>query len=325
MKLKEEVKQWLLDSDPWVEYNTRSELLKQEDSSTKVADAKKRILNHPLIQEIFTELKNWPGYALKRHNDAKHSTHKLAFLTDIGLKKDDHPVLIKTAEKIFKEQSEEGAFQIVANIPTHFGGSGEDELAWMLCDTPTVLYSMIKLGYADDKRVEKAVSHLTGLIRENGWPCAAAPQFGKFKGPGRKGDPCPYANLISLQVLANFTNGKNKDVSKIGAETLLDLWTLRKEKRPYLFAMGTGFSKLKAPLIWYDILHVTNVLSQFNWLRNDERLLEMIALLREKADEAGRFKAESVWRAYKEWDFGQKREPSPWITFSVYNILNRFD
>ena len=89
--------------------------------------------------------------------------------------------------------------------------------------------------------------------------------------------------------------------------------------------MGTDFRKLKAPLIWYDILHVTDVLSQFDWLKNNERLLEMVKVIKEKADEFGQFTAESIWRAYKEWDFGQKREPSPWITFSVYNILNRFE
>ena len=324
MILSDEVKKWLIESQPWVEYNTRKELLVQREDNEEVVDSKKRLLNHPLIQEVISEVKEWPGYALKRHNDAKHLTHKLAFLTDLGLKKDDHPVLAKVAEKILTDQSEEGAFQIIANVPVHFGGSGEDELAWMLCDSPTVLYSMIKMGYAEDKRVEKAINHTSSLIRENGWPCAASPKFGKFKGPGRKDDPCPYANLISLKILVNSVNGKNKDISEIGAKTLLNLWTFRKEKKPFLFAMGTDFSKLKAPLIWYDILHITDVLSQFDWLRNDERLLEMINIIRDKADETGRYTAESVWRAYKDWDFGQKKVPSPWITFSVYKILNRF-
>jgi hypothetical protein len=87
--------------------------------------------------------------------------------------------------------------------------------------------------------------------------------------------------------------------------------------------MGTNFKKLKAPLIWYDILHVTNVLTRFEWLLKDERLLEMIGIIKDKADENGFFKAESVWRAFKDWDFGQKKESSSWISYLVYNITNK--
>ena len=50
--------------------------------------------------------------------------------------------------------------------------------------------------------------------------------------------------------------------------------------------MGTHFARLKAPLIWYDILHVLDVLTQFPWAWEDARLQEMVALVAEKADAA---------------------------------------
>ncbi|MHA1657128.1 MAG: hypothetical protein ACTSWT_11505, partial [Candidatus Heimdallarchaeota archaeon] len=210
----------------------------------------------------------------------------------------------------------EGAFQIMINVPKAFGGSGEDEQSWMLCDAPTVLYALIKMGWGEDSRIQKAVNHLKGLIRENGWPCAADSIFGKFKGPGKRSDPCPYSNLIALKALAQHRQTRNSSECKTGAETLLQLWEQRKERRPYLFAMGSGFQKLKLPFIWYDILHVVEVLTQFEWLKKDERLLKMIKIVLEKKDEEGKYKPESVWRVWKAWDFGQKREPSPWPQFS---------
>ena len=82
-----------------------------------------------------------------------------------------------------------------------------------------------------------------------------------------------------------------------------------KRKRPYLFAMGTDFSKMKAPLIWYDILHVTDVLTQIPWALEDHRLHEMIEVINQKADEIGSFTAESIWMDWKTWEFGQKKEP----------------
>ncbi len=35
---------------------------------------------------------------------------------------------------------------------------------------------------------------------------------------------------------------------------------MRGQKKYFLFGIGTDFHKLKYPLIWYDILHVSDVL-----------------------------------------------------------------
>jgi hypothetical protein len=87
--------------------------------------------------------------------------------------------------------------------------------------------------------------------------------------------------------------------------------------------MGTDFAKLKMPLIWYDILHVLEVLTQFSHLQDDKRLLEMISLIKAKSNWEGRFTAESVWKPWSIWEFGQKKEPSFLVTLEVYRILKR--
>jgi hypothetical protein len=89
--------------------------------------------------------------------------------------------------------------------------------------------------------------------------------------------------------------------------------------------MGTDFRKLKAPFVWYDILHVLEVLSQFTWLRKDARLLQMLAILKSKMDEEGRFTPESVWTAWKDWEFGQKKTPSRWLTLLAWRIIGRVE
>jgi hypothetical protein len=89
--------------------------------------------------------------------------------------------------------------------------------------------------------------------------------------------------------------------------------------------MGTDFRKLKAPLVWYDILHVLDVLSLFPWLKQDARLLDMLDTLRSKADDQGRFTPESIWTVWKDWEFGQKRAPSRWLTFLAWRIVQRIE
>jgi hypothetical protein len=318
-----EIIEWLLQSDSYVEYNTRVGLLNQKETDEEVIHAKKQMLNDIRVRNLLIELKEWPGYALKRHNDAKHLIHKLAFITDIGIEK-SNPILKLVSDRIIKQQSNEGIFQIMVNIPTHFGGTGKDELSWMLCDAPITLYSMLKMEWENNDKLERGINCLKSLVRENGWPCASSPKLGgKFKRPGKRSDPCPYTNLIMLKAFTQNPKLAMSEESKIGAETLLSLWDQRKQIKPFLFGMGTDFRKLKAPLIWYDILHLTDVLSQLDWLHKDERLLEMVDIINEKANANGLYTAESIWRAFTEWDFGQKKEPSPWITLLVYKILKR--
>ena len=274
------------------------------------------------ISDLLVELASWPGPPLKRHNDASHLLHKLVYIADSGLQIND-PRLVKIVEKVLQAQSVEGAFQVLVNVSAAYGGTGEDSLAWSLCDAPSVLYALLKFGLREDPRVKVAINHLVKSGGQYGWQCVVSPQLGKFRGPGRKSDPCPYATLISLKALAQVPEHRDCLVCHNGAEALLTLWAHRKERKAYLFGMGTDFAKLKAPLIWYDILHVLEVLTQFPWLHGDSRLQEMLKILEVKADKQGRFTAESVWKAWAEWDFGQKKEPSPYITMLAQRILQR--
>lgn len=317
-----DVQQWLLEGPPWVQYRTRIDLLGQGQDEAEVLAVRKAMLEHPLVQDLMKDLSDWPGDVLKRHNDAKHNLHKLTFVVELGIGPEDAG-MAEVAEKILSHQSPEGPFQTMGNIPTHFGGTGQDTLHWMLCDAPLITEALIRLGYGNDPRVELSIEYMKGLVHENGWPCAATASLGKFKGPGRREDPCPYANLLMLQMLSALPEEQDGEAAHLGVETMFGLWELRREKKPFLFAMGTDFHKLKAPLIWYDILHVLDVLTRFPWLRDDSRLSEMLSLLRQKADDRGRYTAESVWLAWKEWDFGQKKEPSPWIAFLVKRLLKR--
>ena len=124
-------------------------------------------------------------------------------------------------------------------------------------------------------------------------------------------------------MLAQLEEWRDGKETRIGAESLLNLWNKSWDLHPYQFYMGTDFRKLKAPFIWYDLLHVVEVLSQFNWLHKDHRLLEMVELIQSKANKEGQYTPESEWTAWKGWDFGQKKQPSRWLTFLVLRMLKR--
>ena len=109
-------------------------------------------------------------------------------------------------------------------------------------------------------------------------------------------------------------------VSSINA--LLSLWENSLNHHPYMFYMGTDFRKLKAPPCWYDIVSVALVLSKYELAWNDPRFLEMIACIRSKQDAEGFFTPESVYMKLKDWDFSQKKNPSPYLTYLCLRIFD---
>jgi hypothetical protein len=320
--MNDQITNWLLQGDPWVVYRTRADLLKQPESDAQVSAARKSMLSDPKVKALLTELADWPGAVLNSHKSASQSFHKLSFIADLGLTIDDRPVK-KIVGRVMRHQSRQGPFQLPMNIPVHFGGSGKEEWAWALCDAPVIVSSLIQLGMKDDPDVREAIEYLNGLVRENGWPCAVSPELGTFRGPGRKADPCPYATLVMMKVLAHIPWLRESESAKTGVEAMLSLWEESKELHPYMFFMGTDFRKLKAPLFWYDILHVLDVLSHFESARKDQRFLQMLQVIKSKADGEGRFTPESIWSAWKDWDFSQKKIPSRGLTFFVQRILKR--
>jgi len=313
---------WLISSDPWTEYRTRLDLLGESPDSPEVLSARIRMINHPNIRAILDSLSAWPGSVVNSHRSAGSLFHLLPFIADLGFTQNDEP-LPGVIEKILKTVSEEGPFRLLMNIPVHFGGSGLDSLGWALCDAPRTSYALAKLGLADHPEVLRARNYLTGLMRSNGFPCVVSKEAGEFRGPGRKEDPCPYATLIMLELISQHEDLKNSEAARKSVDSLLDVWENSLTRHPYMFFMGTDFRKLKVPLIWFDILHVVDILSNFSLAHQDQRFVQMLEVIESKADADGKFTPESVWKAWNSWEFGQKKEPSAWLTFQVYKILNR--
>lgn len=314
---------WLCTAnDPWVRYHARTQLSGLDKTDAALVSDHQEMLAHPKIRRLIADAAAWPGTVLKRHNDAAHLLHQLAVLAELGIRADD-PGMDEVIGAILERQSAEGLFQSLVIAPRAFGGTDEVTLSWILCDAPTVVYALFMFGLGDLPAVQLAVEYLLQLVGENGWPCAAGQDLGNFRGPGRKDDPCPYANLIILKALACVPHLHTHPALRKGTEMLLRHWEQRHERKVRMFGIGTDFCKLKYPFIWYDILHVADTLSHFTWVREDARFAELIKTIVHKADAHGRYTPESVWMAWKDWDFGQKRRPSPWMTFLVTRMVQR--
>lgn len=311
---------WLLESEPYVEYATRISILKQNKSS--LHDLRNSVLLDSRIKRYLNDIADFNSMLVTNHKNPELPIHKLIFLLDVGLDT-DVPEVDLAIKQITKNRDEYGMYKSMTNIPKHFGGSGEDTLSWSLCDAPLMLYALLKAGISYENNVKKGVEYIGALQKDNGFPCTVSKELGKFRGPGKKDDCCPYATLIILKLLSLIPEYTNSELVTIGINQLLNLWENSKVLHPYMFYMGTDFRKLKAPTMWYDIISMSDCLSYFEVATKDKRFQEILDVIESKANQNNQFTPESIYQKCKDWDFGQKKQPSPWLTFLCLRILER--
>jgi len=306
--------------ETWLQYATRLNILKE--SKENLSDLRLQALSDSRIRGYLNDVADYHSILVRNHKDPDLPIHKLLFLLDIGL--DAGVPEIQTAiEKIMENKDNNGVYKSLTNIPKHFGGSGEDTFGWCLCDAPLLLFALVRAGVDYEKHIKQGVDYLVGVHTDYGFPCTVSPEFGKFRGPGRKDDPCPYASLIMLKLLSAIPEYRESEVALKAASSLLSLWENSLERHPYMFYMGTDFRKLKAPAMWYDIVSVVDVLSHFESVKSDFRFVEMLTMIKSKQDSNGFYTPEAVYQKFKGWDFGQKKSPSPYLTYLCCRTIGR--
>lgn len=320
---KTAVVQWLLESaEPWTRFRVLVDLLERPSDEPEVIATHSEMVSHAQVQHLINVASTWGERPLKRHNDASHPLYALSTLVDFGLQVGD-PGMQAVIDKVSSHQSSDGAFQTLVFIPRTFGGPDKDIWSWIACDAPTLLYALLTFGLNNQPHVTRAAQHLADLPGENGYRCSSATELGRFKGPGKRKDPCPIANVYALKALSLAPELSNSLAAQRAAEMLLRHWEHQKDQKYFLSGIGADFRKLKYPFVWYDILHAVDVLSRFPFVHDDPRFNEMVSAVSVQANEDGRFTASSMYRHWQGWSFADKKVPSPWLTFLALRIHAR--
>jgi hypothetical protein len=307
---------WLLDGEPFVRYRTLTDLLGKRRHDRDVVAARNSIATYEPIRRIL-ERQHPAGYwgcptDIYKWWPKKDTTFwLLGILADFGLERDHHRVA-GACEYVFTTQLPGGGFGW-APPPTPAD-----------CFTGILVESLAKLGYADDPRLQRAYGWLLDRQRlDGGFWCKNTGQPG---GP-RAGEPsCAFATLCVVGAIAHNPQLKNAKTGKRALQFLLKCWENRGRIRyaGHDSQIGTGWEKLKYPYTDYRILKYLDVLSRFASIRRDPRMQEMRDTLIDKLDNGGRCYAESIHRVWSEFDFGQKKTPSRWITLLTYRIIGRY-
>ncbi|MBN2172178.1 MAG: terpene cyclase/mutase family protein [Candidatus Krumholzibacteriota bacterium] len=307
--------EWLLAGEPHVRYRTLTDLLGRAEDDGEVLRARRAVRRHGPVRAIFarqhrsgrwgsaTDIQKW-------WPRTDTTFWVLGVLADFGLRR-DAPRVAAACEYVLGTQQPCGAFGW-APPPTPAE-----------CFTGILAGSLAACGYGEDPRLGRVYDWLLARQRpDGGFWCKNTGQPG---GP-REGEPsCAFASLCVAGALAEIPRLARGAAARRLAGFLLGCWERRGTIRyaGHDSRIGTGWERLKYPFTDYRILRFVDVLSRLPAARRDARLGEVVDLLLAGGDPEGRFRAGSIHRAWSDFDFGQKREPSRWLTLLVHRVAGR--
>ncbi|MFP4016647.1 MAG: hypothetical protein ACLFUI_06410 [Halanaerobiales bacterium] len=311
---------WLLESNPWTRHMTLIELLGEPKGSEKASIARKDLKEHPLVSKLLKDTEEWFISPSMRHDDSKMPHYKLKMLADFGFTKSDED--IKRIIEVVTQHTDNNLYAIKQSPPQKVKSDKEkkESKEWhaLPCDSPLISTTLYRLGDRS-KELEETIDIIKDKwMNETGWFCNLFFVKSQYK---KHQIGCMMAGLQALELFSLVPDMEEKPIQN----ALHPLKFHRKYgKSLYYFGRSKRFWSFKYPFVWYNALYLAEVLTRFEFLKDEELLREIIDWIIDSQDDKGRFGPTSMFRHYSKWDFANKKEVSPWITYLCCKILKRY-
>jgi hypothetical protein len=339
--LKESPIDWLLaKTNPCVQCFTLRDILDKNENDFQVVAAKQAIPKSKLINKILQRQKPegyWEEPDNPYHPKYKSSYWQTMTLGQLGIDRNDERVR-RACEYIFQFQSEEGGFS--SNTLKH----ALKEYEWLRkkgkklpspnqwasaivfehqysCLTGNMTAALIRIGYANDQRVRKALEWLVKIQnKDGGWLCPYWKAHIKDKHGCFYGTICPLEAFSEVKK-ENLTKEMKKTIEK-GAEFLLMHRLFKADHHSYK-VINDSWLKFSFPWFYgYNILRGLDVLTKLGYLE-DERLNDAVEILLQKRQSNGTWILESAPIGRMQTNIEAKGKPSKWITLIALRVLKR--
>jgi len=319
---------WLLeDNIPSVRYFTLIDILEKAENDPEVRKTKEEIMKKGIVPKILAKQKD-EGYWENSQNfytaKYKGTVWQIIILAELGV--DGRDDRIRKACEFILENSQDrvsNGFSMWVSVKTG-GGRATGVIP---CLTGNLVYSLIKLSYLKDVRVQNSINWITTYQRfddgikdpPKGW---SYERLGICWGK----HSCHMGVVKALKALAEIpVNQRNKEVKNTieeGVEYLLK-HHIYKKSHDLSRVSKPGWLRLGFPLMYQtDVLEILGILTRLGY--HDERMQEAIDLLISKQDNQGRWKLESTFNGRFQTNIEQKGKPSKWITLNALKVLKNF-
>jgi len=327
--LKADPMPWLLEEEnPSVRYFTLKELLDRPEEDPAVQAARHDIMQVGLVPDILSKqrepayIQAYPGFYTRKYDGLVWTLIVLA-----ELKAQANPQIKEQCEYVLSnsQETQEGGFSQHAAAKT--GGGRLSEV--IPCLTGNMVWSLIRLGYLDDPRLQKGIHWLTrymcfndGVENE-----PQVPPYNHYEMCWGK-HTCHMGVVKALKALSAIPEEKRtaeiNDTIQKAAEFML-IHHIYKQSHNLKRASKPGWLKFGFPMMYQtDALEILDILTGLGI--QDSRMEDAISVVLEKQDGMGRWKAENTYNSDRLLiPFGQKDGQSKWITLRALRVLKRYN
>jgi len=339
--LKESPVDWLLEeSNPSVRYFTLRNILDKSEDDPQVIAAKKAIPNSPTVSKIMLK-QNPHGYWEEPTSPYlpkyKSSYWQIMTLGQLGMFKTDERVR-KACEYIFQFQHDKGGFscysleqamrqyELVRKKGRKLPPANEWASALVYehqysCLTGNVTAALIRMGYKNDARVERALEWLIKIQnKDGGWLCPYWRAHVKDKHGCFYGTICPleaFSEIPKKELTKELKNTIEK-----GAGFILMHRLFKADHHNYR-VIKQSWLKLGFPWFYgYNILRGLDVITKLGYVE-DDRLSDAVQILLQKRQNDGKWILESTPVGRMQTNIEAKGKPSKWITLIALRVLKQ--
>jgi hypothetical protein len=181
--------------------------------------------------------------------------------------------------------------------------------------------ALIRIGYANDARVKKAIEWLAKVQnRDGGWLCPY------WKAHVRDKHGCFMGTICALEALSevpkqDLTNELNETISR-GAEFLLMHRLFKADHHDY-GTINQTWLQLSFPwFAGYSVLRGLDVLTKLDYVK-DDRLSDAVEALMQKRQSNGAWILENSPQGRMQTNIESRGRPSKWITLIALRVLKR--
>jgi hypothetical protein len=316
---------WLLGEDnPSVRYFTLVDLLGKSQNNTEVITAKHSIIENGAVPVILGEQEagGYWGIPQDFYVRAKYKGTVWNIITLAELGADNGDERIHRAGEFILDNAQDrqsGGFAYSSGED-----SGGDHARVMPCLTGNMVFSLIRFGFLDDPRVQKAIDWIVKYQRFDDGE-GVAPKgwlYDRYKQCWGK-HTCTMGVVKTLKALAEIPPGKRSEaVSKTierGAEYLLK-HHLFKQSHNLALAAKEKWVRFGFLLMWEtDALEMLGILTRLGY--HDTRMQDAVDLVVSKQDEQGHWLLEKTFNDRTLVRIERKGKPSKWVTLNALRAL----
>ena len=325
--LKADPTTWLLEKDnPSVRYFTLTEILDKPVNDSEVREAKNEIMKVGVVPKILAKQSN-EGYWGSPENfyapgKFKGTVWQLMILAE--LRADSKEERVRKACEFILNNSQDRESGGFSYLRASSGGGRHKRV--LPCLTGNMVWSLIRLGYLDDPRVQRGIDWVTTYQRfddgiseaPKGWPYGRQSCWGRHS--------CHMGVVKALKALVEIPRDeRSEDVTRTienGAEYLLK-HHVHKRSHDLTRVSKAEWLRFGFPLMWNtDVLEILGILTRLGY--RDSRMEEALNLVVSKQNDQGRWKLENTFNGRFQVDIEQKGKPSKWITLNALKALKGF-